>query len=130
MRPWPCSHRCGTWLTEDAPALIVVFTIRSDSYDRLETARTIEGLRQQTMPLLPMPRGAYQTVIEGPAARLQEMNRGLTIEPRLTQRLLEDIEQGSGSDALPLLAFTLERLHDEYSATVATSAFATTTGNA
>ena len=99
---------------EDSPAILVLFTIRSDSYDRLETARTIEGLRQQTMPLLPMPRGAYQTVIEGPAARLQEMNRGLTIEPRLTQRLLEDIEQGSGSDALPLLAFTLEQLYRDY----------------
>jgi hypothetical protein len=38
---------------EDTPAIVAVFTIRSDSYDRLETARTLEGLRQQTMPLLP-----------------------------------------------------------------------------
>ena len=58
---------------EDSPAILALFTIRSDSYDRLETAKTIEGLRQQTMPLLPMPRGAYQTVIEGPAARLKEI---------------------------------------------------------
>ena len=101
-------------LKEDSPAILALFTIRSDSYDRLETAKTIEGLRQQTMPLLPMPRGAYQTVIEGPAARLKEMNRGLAIEPRLTQRLLEDIEQGGGSDALPLLAFTLEQLYLDY----------------
>ena len=74
----------------------------------------LAGLRQQTLPLLPMPRGAYQTVIEGPAARLEGKSRNLSIEPRLTQRLLEDIEQGGGSDALPLLAFTLEQLYLEY----------------
>jgi hypothetical protein len=64
-----------------------------------------------------MPRGAYQTVIEGPALRLKETRRALTIEPRLTQRLLQDIEQGGGSDALPLLAFTLEQLYLDYGAT-------------
>jgi len=99
---------------EDRPGIIVLFTIRSDSYDRLETAKPLEGLRQQTLPLLPMPRGAYQTVIEGPAARLATTDRRLRIEPRLTQRLLEDIEKGGGSDALPLLAFTLEQLYRDY----------------
>ena len=57
---------------EDHPGIIALFTIRSDSYDRLETAKVLEGMRQQTLPLLPMPRGAYQTVIEGPAARLKD----------------------------------------------------------
>lgn len=99
---------------EDHPGILALFTIRSASYDRLETAKALEGLRQQTLPLLPMPRGAYQTVIEGPVARLKETRRNLTIEPRLTQRLLEDIEKGGGSDALPLLAFTLEQLYLDY----------------
>jgi WD40 repeat protein len=98
----------------DRPGVIALFTIRSDSYDRLETAKALEGIRQQTFPLLPMPRGSYQTVIEGPAARLKDTNRSLIIEPRLTQRLLEDIEKGGGSDALPLLAFTLEQLYLDY----------------
>jgi hypothetical protein len=98
----------------DQPGFIALFTIRSDSYDRLETAKVFEGLRQQTLPLLPMPRGAYQTVIEGPAARLNDTRRKLVIEPRLTQRLLQDIDQGGGSDALPLLAFTLEQLYLDY----------------
>jgi hypothetical protein len=98
----------------DAPAVIVLFAIRSDSYDRLETARQLEGLRQETFPLLPMPRGAYQTVIEGPATRLANADRQLAIEPRLTEGLLEDIERGGGSDALPLLAFTLEQLYLDY----------------
>jgi tetratricopeptide (TPR) repeat protein len=99
---------------QDCPGIIVLFAIRSDSYDRLETTKVFEGMRQQTLPLLPIPRGAYQMVIEGPAARLREANRNLTIAPQLTQRLLEDIEKGSGSDALPLLAFTLEQLYVEY----------------
>ncbi len=101
-------------VADDQPSLIALFAIRSDSYDRLETAKPLEGIRQQTLPLLPMPRGAYQTVIEGPAARLRETDRPLSIEPRLTQRLLEDIETGGGSDALPLLAFTLEQLCLDY----------------
>ena len=81
-------------VAEDHPEVIVVFTVRSDSYDQLEGAKIFEGLRQQAMPLLPMPRGAYQTVIEGPATRLRETDRALSIEPRLTQALLEDIEKG------------------------------------
>ncbi len=98
----------------DDPAVIVLFTIRSDAYDALETARTLEGLRQRSLPLLPMPRGAYQTVIEGPAARLSGTTRPLAIEPRLTERLLQDIERGGGSDALPLLAFTLGQLFVDF----------------
>jgi formylglycine-generating enzyme required for sulfatase activity len=101
-------------LVEDPPAIIVLFTIRSDSYDRLQTAKFLEDVRQQTLPLSPMPRGAYQTVVEGPAARLSETSHKLAIEPRLTQRLLEDIEKGGGSDALPLLAFTMEQLYIDY----------------
>jgi tetratricopeptide (TPR) repeat protein len=104
----------GELVAEDDPAIIVLFTIRSDSYDRLETTKTLMGIRQQAMPLLPLPRGAYQIVVEGPAVRLAGTSRKLSIEPRLVQRLLEDVEQGGGSDALPLLAFTLEQLYLEY----------------
>ena len=94
--------------------LIVLVTIRSDSYERLQTAPALEGVRQDTLSLPPMPRGAYQTVIEGPAARLRDTARALRIEPALTAALLADIEEGGGKDALPLLAFTLERLYLEY----------------
>ncbi len=94
--------------------LIILFTIRSDSFERLQTAPALEGLNPQTFSLPPMPRGAYQTVIEGPARRLAESDRVLTIEPALTAALLADIEEGGGKDALPLLAFTLERLYVEY----------------
>ena len=103
-------------LSFDAPALLVIVTIRSDAYEQLQTVKALEGLTQNTLSLTPMPRGAYQAVIEGPAIRLKETDRPQTIEPALTQELLSDIEDGGGRDALPLLAFTLERLYLEYGA--------------
>jgi hypothetical protein len=94
-------------------AVIVIFGIRSDSYDALENAKALEGLTQVAMPLLPMPRGGYAEVIKGPARRVEEAGGKLKIEPALTERLLADIETGTG-DALPLLAFTLEQLYRLY----------------
>jgi formylglycine-generating enzyme required for sulfatase activity len=102
------------FLTDDAPALLVLVTIRSDAYEPLQTAKALDGVTQQTLSLTPMPRGAYQAVIEGPAARLKDTSRALAVEPALTQAVLSDIESGGGRDALPLLAFTLERLYLEY----------------
>jgi WD40 repeat protein len=101
-------------LVNDDPALLTIITIRSDAYEQLQITKSLEGISQQTLSLIPMPRGAYQAVIEGPAARLKETDRPLVIEPGLTQAVLSDIEEGGGRDALPLLAFTLERLYLEY----------------
>ena len=100
--------------SEDLPSVIAIFAIRSDSYDALEHAKPLEGLAQSTLPLLPMPRGAYKDVIEGPARRYTAAGGMLTIEPQLTLRLLEDIDRGGGGDSLPLLAFTLEQLFLDY----------------
>ena len=36
---------------------------------RCETPKRSTGLRQDALPLLPMPRGAYKEVIEGRARR-------------------------------------------------------------
>jgi hypothetical protein len=99
------------------PAVIVAFAIRSDSYDELEHAKSLEGLRQTVQPLLPMPRGTFAEVIEGPALRVDEAGGKLGIDPRLTERLLAEIGAGGGSDALPLLAFTLEQLYLDYGQT-------------
>jgi WD40 repeat protein len=103
-------------LSRDDPALLVIITIRSDAYEQLQTVKALEGLPQHPLSLAPMPRGAYQAVIEGPAFRLKETNRPLAIEPALTQALLSEIDDGGGRDALPLLAFTMERLYLEYAA--------------
>ena len=103
-------------LIEDMPAIIPVFTIRSDNYERLQLAKELEGVRQETFSLLPMPRGSYAEVIKGPARRLEGTARVLDIEDALVDEVLSDIEAGGAKDALPLLAFTLERLYVEYHA--------------
>jgi formylglycine-generating enzyme required for sulfatase activity len=68
----------------------------------------------QTFSLPPMPRGSYVEVIKGPAQRLEGTPRALKIDDSLVDALLVDIEVGGAKDALPLLAFTLERLYGEY----------------
>lgn len=101
-------------VAEDGPAVLVLFTIRSDNYEPLQTAPALNGHRQHTLSLAPMPHGAYANVIAGPAERLYGTPRALVVEEPLVQALLDDIEQGGAKDALPLLAFTLERLYLEF----------------
>jgi formylglycine-generating enzyme required for sulfatase activity len=101
-------------VNDDMPRVIAVFTIRSDNYERLQLAPELEGLRQDTLSLPPMPKGAYAEVIKGPARRLQGTARSIDIEDGLVDALLADVEAGGAKDALPLLAFTLERLYGEY----------------
>lgn len=96
-----------------APHVIIVATIRSDSYDQLQTASSLSGILQTPFSLPPLSLAEYKMVIEGPADRANAAGRGITIEPALTERLLEDAD---GADALPLLAFILERLFNEYGA--------------
>jgi formylglycine-generating enzyme required for sulfatase activity len=101
-------------LTDDTPAMVAVFAIRSDKYEELQVAKVLDGLRQHTFSLPPMPKGSYAEVIKGPARRLEGTPRALHIEDKLVDALLADIEAGGAKDALPLLAFTLERLYGEY----------------
>jgi formylglycine-generating enzyme required for sulfatase activity len=101
-------------LNDDEPAIIAVFTIRSDKYEDLQLAKELEGVRQETFSLPPMPKGSYAEVIKGPARRLDGTPRALAVEDSLVNALLTDIEAGGAKDALPLLAFTLERLYGEY----------------
>lgn len=90
-----------------------VVAIRSESYVRLQTEPRLEGVRSLLFPLNPIARGEFKAVVEGPAARATEAGKPLAVEPALTRALLKDAE---GADALPLLAFTLERLLVEHGA--------------
>jgi WD40 repeat protein len=83
---------------------IVIATIRSDAFERLQHEPSFAELALQPFNLAPIPAAAFKEVIEGPA-RLAKPP--LAIDPALTERLLEDL---AADDALPLLAFTLERL--------------------
>ena len=58
-----------------APALIVLFTIRSDSYGQLQEAAMLDGIAKIPFDLSPMPRGSYAEVIRGPAQRLAGTKR-------------------------------------------------------
>jgi formylglycine-generating enzyme required for sulfatase activity len=100
-------------LIQDMPAIIAVFTIRSDNYEHLQLAKELEGLHQETLSLPPMPKGSYAEVIKGPARRLEGTERPLEVDDALVDTLLTDIDAGGAKDALPLLAFTLERLYVE-----------------
>ncbi|MFS8978220.1 TIR domain-containing protein [Cupriavidus necator] len=90
---------------------LAVVAIRTDSYEQLQTEPTLRSIAPQVFSLPPIERVEFKAVIEGPAARATGAGHKLTIQPALTERLLQDAE---GPDALPLLAFTLERLYTEY----------------
>jgi hypothetical protein len=64
-------------LTVAELSLVVLVTMRSDSYERLQTAKALDGIGQQTLSLPPMPKGAYQLVILGPSERLKDGPRAL-----------------------------------------------------
>jgi hypothetical protein len=63
--------------------------------------------------LPPLSPAAYRDVILKPAAVYSERVRRLIIEPALAEALVRD---AVGADALPLLAFTLEKLFFEFGA--------------
>jgi WD40 repeat protein len=92
-------------------SVILLAAIRSDSYGQLQTAAPLIGIPQTPFNLPPLALAEYKMVIEGPASRVTDAGRKLTIEADLTEQLLQDAE---GADALPLLAFILERLQREY----------------
>ncbi|TAY06365.1 TIR domain-containing protein [Rhizobium ruizarguesonis] len=94
--------------------LIVLMTIRSDAFEQLQSEVAFAEAPATPFNLPPLPLGSYQAVIEGPAERLKESERPLTVEPALTAALLNDLEEGGTKDSLPLLAFTLERLFTEH----------------
>jgi WD40 repeat protein len=91
--------------------LVIVFTIRSDAYDRLQSDDRLAGRSQVPFNLSPIARAEFTSIITGPAARMSAAGQALTVDPALTELLLEDAR---GADALPLLAFTLERLFIDY----------------
>ena len=82
--------------------VLVIATLRTDALAPLQALRPELVARAHTVTLQPIRRDDYGELISGPAAR-----SGLAAQPGLAERLVSD--SGSG-DALPLLAFTLEKL--------------------
>jgi len=86
----------------------LAFTIRTDSFPELQKHRRFQNLNARGYDLRALPTFRFADVIEKPAKRY-----GVTIDYDLAAALISD---ASEEDALPLLAFALERLWRDYSA--------------
>lgn len=86
------------------PNLLLLMTIRSDSFGLLQGHPRFSSVPRLPFDLAKLPAAAFKEVIEGPT-RLPRS--GITVAPELTEQLIRDFTE---ADALPLLAFTLERL--------------------
>ena len=104
-------------LTNEPPAgveLFAIFTIRSDSAARLFQMIADQQIElPETLPLLPLPATSYRDVILKPLEVVAQRGQQLKIEPLLASQLVTD---AAGADALPLLAFTLSLLYQEFGA--------------
>ncbi|RTL71674.1 MAG: TIR domain-containing protein, partial [Hyphomicrobiales bacterium] len=90
----------------------VLMTIRADSVDPLLQRVPALGIDAPHMrPLPPLSPSAYRDVITKPAAVYTRRVARLDIEPELVDVL---VSKATGADALPLLAFTLQRMFDMY----------------
>ena len=96
----------------DTPTMVVVATIRSDSYAPLQDAPQLEKVRSTLFPDLgQMPSGQFREVITGPAEFVSNAGGRLEIDEDLIEALLHDADR---AEALPLLALTLEKLYRNY----------------
>jgi hypothetical protein len=86
----------------------LAFTIRTDSFPELQSHRRFQDLNARGYDLRALPVFRFDTVVEEPAKRY-----GVKVEHGLVDALMEDAPK---EDALPLLAFALQRLWRQYSA--------------
>jgi formylglycine-generating enzyme required for sulfatase activity len=92
----------------------VLLTIRAEKVDALyEMVKKLELEAAEALLLPALPATSYRDVILKPIEVLAKRGQRLTIDPELTEQLIKDT---SGADALPLLAFTLLRLYQDFSA--------------
>lgn len=104
----------GLMQTRDGvtPSVIMVATIRSDSYESLQTAPQLARTASKSFnDLKAMSPANFGAVITGPAQRVEREGQRLDIAPDLITTLTEEC---ATADALPLLALTLSRLYTDY----------------
>jgi hypothetical protein len=90
----------------------VLVTIRADSVNALlQRVPTLGLVTPHTIMLPPLSPAAYRDVITKPAAVYTRQVGRLDLEPELVEAL---VRGAAGADALPLLAFTLQRLFLDY----------------
>jgi hypothetical protein len=93
-------------LSATASKWLVACTVRTDSFPELQSHRRFRGLEARSFDLRAMQTFRFDSVVEQPARRY-----GVEIEPALVDQLIKDIPN---EDALPLLAFALQRLWGQF----------------
>jgi formylglycine-generating enzyme required for sulfatase activity len=86
----------------------LAFTIRSDSFPELQGHRRFQSLEARGYDLRVIPGYRFESVVEGPAKRY-----GVKVDQALVDAVMGDAPK---EDALPLLAFALQRLWRQYAA--------------
>lgn len=97
-----------------ADAALLVVSIRSDSYGAMQSADALAGIDQAALTLGPVPPGEIARVIREPAEILRR--KAGPVAPLFDVAVIERLQQEvhGEADALPLLAFVLQRLMREY----------------
>lgn len=95
-------------LASEASNWQLAFTIRTDSFSELQRHRRFQDLEARGYDLRSLPVFRFADVIEDPAKRY-----GVEIDPVMIDKLMEDAPK---EDALPLLAFAMQRLWRQYAA--------------
>jgi WD40 repeat protein len=98
----------------DADEALLLVTIRSDGYGAMQSARTLAGIDQLPLSLGPVPHGEVARVIREPSEVLRRKAgpAAPVFDAAVVERLQAEIE--GEADALPLLAFVLQRLMREH----------------
>jgi hypothetical protein len=86
----------------------LAFTIRTDSFPELQSHRRFQDLKARGYDLRAIPVFRFDSVVEQPAKRY-----GVEVDTALIDALMDDAPK---EDALPLLAFALQRLWRQYAA--------------
>jgi formylglycine-generating enzyme required for sulfatase activity len=86
----------------------LAFTIRTDSFPELQSHRRFQNLEARGYDLRALPVFRFDSVVEEPAKRY-----GVEVDTVLVDALMDDAPK---EDALPLLAFALQRLWRQYAA--------------
>ncbi len=93
-------------LDNEKNAVIVLGTLRSDFLGIFQTDPVFRSLIPKILMVNPLEPDAIAQVIQGPADVV-----GVKLEDGLRERLVNDTKSGN---ALPLLAFTLQKLYQDY----------------
>jgi len=98
----------------DAGEALILVTIRSDAYSGMQNAKALAGIDQVPLSLGPVPQGEIGRIISEPGEILRRKvgPDAPVFDAPLVERLQADF--AGETDALPLLAFMLQRLMLEH----------------